>query len=86
MKNENPLLVPELREMLEVENTKVLRDFCETGHAAIVTELISAFYVRTTWEVFGHQTCRGAKIFSHPNDDFMFERLKLCGGTNPLAF
>lgn len=35
MKNKNPLLVPELREMLAAGESKTLRDFCESGHPAV---------------------------------------------------
>ncbi|MDY0170409.1 MAG: hypothetical protein RBS80_27945 [Thermoguttaceae bacterium] len=38
----NPLLVPEIRELLAEGNFDELRDFCEAGHPGIVAEFLSA--------------------------------------------
>ena len=77
MKNKNPLLVPELREMLAGGNIKALRDFCESAHPAYVAELISALSAEETWAVLGYvdlQLC--AEIFRHLDDDLMVEMIK----------
>ena len=76
MKNKNPLLAPELREMIAAGNDKILRDFCESGHPALVAEMISALSAEETWAVLGHvdlPLC--AEIFSHLDDDLMVEMI-----------
>ncbi len=77
MNNKNPLLVPELREMLTAGNTKALQDFCEGGHPAVVAELISALSAAETWAVLGHVDLQlRAEIFSHLDDDHMVEMIE----------
>lgn len=36
MKNENPLVIPELREMLAAGDSQTFRDFSESGHPAVI--------------------------------------------------
>ncbi|MGQ9588728.1 MAG: magnesium transporter [Planctomycetota bacterium] len=47
----NPLLVPELRELLAEGRAESLRQFCETNHPVIVAEMLSALEPREAWEV-----------------------------------
>ena len=42
MNNKNPLLVPELRDMLAAGDAEALKELCEAGHPAFVAGLISA--------------------------------------------
>ncbi|UCD77287.1 MAG: magnesium transporter, partial [Desulfobacterales bacterium] len=77
MNNKNPLLVPELREMLAAGNAKVLRDFCEGGHPAVVAELISALSAQEAWAVIGYVGLQlRAEIFSHLENDLMVEMIE----------
>ena len=77
MKNKNPLLVPELREMLAAGDTQTLKDFCEAAHPAAVAELISALSAAETWAVLGHVDLQlRAEIFSHLDDDLMVEMIE----------
>jgi magnesium transporter len=77
MKNKNPLLIPELREMLAAGNSQALRDFCEATHPAAVAELISALSAAETWAVLGHVDLPlRAEIFSHLDDDLMVEMIE----------
>ena len=45
MKNKKLLLVPELREMLVVGDSKALQNFRESGHPGVIAGLIFVFYV-----------------------------------------
>ena len=77
MKNKNPILVPELREMLATGNTKALRDFCESGHPGLVAELLSALSAEESWKVLAHLDLPlRAEIFSHLGDDLMVEMIE----------
>lgn len=77
MKNKNPLLVPELREMLAAGNTQALRDFCEDLHPAAAAELISALSAAETRAVLGHiELPLRAEIFSHLDEDLMVELIQ----------
>jgi magnesium transporter len=77
MNNKNPLLVPELREMLAEGNSTALQEFCEGGHPADVAELISALSAAETWAVLRHVDLQlRAEIFSHLDDDLMVEMIE----------
>jgi magnesium transporter len=77
VKNMNPLLVPELREMLTAGDAKALQDFCEGGHPAVVAELISALSAEEAWAVLGHVDLQlRAEIFSNLEDDLMVEMIE----------
>jgi magnesium transporter len=77
MNDKNPLIVPELREMLTAGNAKALRDFCEAGHPALVAELISALSAEETWAVLGYVDPQlRAEIFTHLEDDLMVEMIE----------
>ena len=77
MNNKNPLLVPELHEMLVAGNAKALREFCESGHPAFIAELISALSAKEPWAVLKHADLPlRAEIFSHLDDDLMVEMIE----------
>jgi magnesium transporter len=70
----NPLLVPELREMITTGNSEMLREFCEAGHPAVVAELISALSAQEAWEVLRRSDLPlRAEIFSHLNGEIQVE-------------
>ena len=74
MKNKNPLLVPELREMLASGDAKALQSFCEAGHPVIVAELISALSGEEARTVLMHaELPLRAEIFSHMDEDLQVE-------------
>lgn len=71
MIDQNPLLLPELREMLDANDDKGLRDFCRASHPAMVAELISVLTPEEVSVVLRHaDPPLRAEIFSHLNDDF----------------
>lgn len=74
MKKKNPLLAPELRELLKKGNTKAIRTFCETGHPAHVAELISALSASEAWQILQSVDYPlRAEIFSHMDEDLQIE-------------
>ncbi len=74
MKNKNPLLVPELREMLAAGESTTLRDFCKSGHPAVIAEFISALSSEEAWTVLRHaDPPLGSEIFSHLDEDLQVE-------------
>jgi magnesium transporter len=74
MKNKNPLLVPELREMVAAGDSKTLQDFCESGHPAVIAELISALSGEEAWAVLRHaDTPLRAEVYSHLDEDLQVE-------------
>ncbi len=64
MKNKNPLLVPDLCKMLAAGDSKLLRDFCESGHPAVIAELISILSGEEAWTVLRHADTPFAPRFS----------------------
>ena len=74
MIKKNPLLVPELLEMLQTGDSKSLRDFCESGHPAIIAEMISALSSEDAWKVLlNAESILRAEIFSHLDIDIQVE-------------
>jgi magnesium transporter len=70
----NPLLVPELREMIAGRDHDMLREFCEAGHPAVVAELISALSAEEAGEVLRHASLPlRAEIFSHLEGELQVE-------------
>ncbi len=66
----NPLLVPELREALAKQNALALREFCQSGHPALIAELISGLEGEEVWAVLHHtDPSLRAEIFSHLEPD-----------------
>ncbi len=71
MIDHNPLLLPELREMLATSDAEGLREFCRAGHPVMVAELISALTAEEVSAVLRHaDPPLRAEIFSHLADDF----------------
>ncbi len=78
MKNKNPLLVPELREMLAAGDSKTLGDFSESGHPAVIAELISAISGEEAWTVLRHADAPlRSEIFSHLDEDLQVEIISM---------
>lgn len=74
MTHKNPLLVPELREMLRQGNSQSLHYFCESVHPAVIAESISALSGEEAWSVIVHADPRlRAEIFSHLDQDSQTE-------------
>lgn len=70
----NPLLVPELREMITNGDAEMLREFCEAGHPAVVAELISALSAQEAWNVLRHAGLPlRAEIFSHLDEELQVD-------------
>ena len=77
MKNKNPLLVPELRELLAGNNAEVLHDFCASAHPAAIAELISALSWEEAWKVLLYaEPMTRAEIFSHMDEDLQIEMVE----------
>ncbi len=74
MKNTNPLLVPELRELLATKDGKTIRDLCETGHPANVADLISPLEPKEVWAILEYLNSElRAEIFRHLDEDVQIE-------------
>ena len=74
MQDQNPLLVPELREMLTAGDTAGLRYFCASGHPAIIAEMIAALSVSEAWAVLRHaEATVAADVFSHLDAGFQVD-------------
>lgn len=74
MKNKNPLIVPELRELLATGDSETLRKFCESGHPAVIAELVSALSSDEAWTVIRHaDPALRSEIYSHLDDDLQVE-------------
>ncbi len=70
----NPLLVPEIRELLEEGNFEELRNFCEAGHPANVAEFLSALPAGEAWEALRHVNhARRAEVFAHLDEELQTE-------------
>lgn len=70
----NPLLVPELQELIKSENTQVLQEFCVSAHPAIVAEFISDLTPQEIWFVLSQVDIQiRAEIFSHLDEDVQTE-------------
>jgi len=76
----NPLLAPELRELINEKKYEDLAQFCATVHPALVAEFISALKPEEIWEILNHlpASMRG-EIFSHLDEEVqmaMVDRLR----------
>ncbi|HON51230.1 MAG TPA: magnesium transporter [Candidatus Sumerlaeota bacterium] len=70
----NPLLVPELREILAAGDYDDFRDFCEDGHPAVIAELISPLSAEDIWNLLKHlKPNNRAEIFRHIEEDQQLE-------------
>lgn len=76
----NPLLVPELRELIETGNDSALRAFCEATHPAVIADLVSALQPREAWFVLRHAPLPlRAEIFSHLDENLQVELIAILG-------
>lgn len=70
----NPLLIPELREMIEKGDVESLRDFCEDLHPKLIAELISGLKPREVWSILSAlENHLRAEIFSNIDEDLQVE-------------
>jgi len=66
----NPLLVPELREMLATRNIEELQDFCDSTPPAIAAEFLGSLTSEEEWEILQNLSPEmRALIFSNFDDD-----------------
>ncbi|MBU0993783.1 MAG: magnesium transporter [Proteobacteria bacterium] len=66
----NPIIVPELRELILANKNAEIANFCRTGHPAIVAELISALSSKEVWQILKNaERPLRAEIFSHLDVD-----------------
>jgi len=73
----NPLLVPELREMLATGDIKAIQTFSKTGHPALVAEMISALPAVEAWEILRQAGLPlRSEIFSHMDEDLQIEIIR----------
>jgi magnesium transporter len=74
MPNKNPLLVPELRQMLAEGEFQGLKEFCDSVHPAEVAELISPLTAEEVWAIISHANPETrAWIFSELDEDIQVE-------------
>jgi magnesium transporter len=76
----NPLLIPELRELLASHNDEMVRQFCEQNHPEMVVDLIGELDTAEIWQVLNrvNSTLR-AEIFSYFDLD---RQVELVAGQN----
>ncbi|HDQ99078.1 MAG TPA: magnesium transporter [candidate division WOR-3 bacterium] len=74
----NPLLVPELREMVETGQVEALREFCETSHPVVVAEMLSALEPAEVWDVLRHASPETqVEVFTNLEEESQVEMLGL---------
>ncbi|MCA1810185.1 MAG: magnesium transporter [Lentisphaerae bacterium] len=73
----NPLLVPELLELLEDGRFDDIRLFCQSAHPGVVAEMLSALPEDKPWEILQQlpQPLR-SEIFSHLDDEIQSEMVE----------
>uniref|UniRef100_A0A7C4GGB2 Magnesium transporter MgtE n=1 Tax=candidate division WOR-3 bacterium TaxID=2052148 RepID=A0A7C4GGB2_UNCW3 len=72
----NPLLVPELRELVAEGQFEALREFCETTHPVVVAEMLSALEAAEAWEIMRHAApALQAEVFTNLDQDRQVELL-----------
>ena len=70
MEAKNPLLVPELRELIAAGDVTTLHEFCEAAHPAAIAELLAALEPKEAWTILLQTaTALRAEIFSHLDMD-----------------
>lgn len=76
----NPLLAPELRELLNEKSYGELCEFCDSIHPAQVAEFLSALNPKEIWEVLSHLSphLRG-EVFSHIDEEVQLEMIRTLG-------
>jgi len=76
----NPLLVPELREMIAAGDFKALLGFCEATHPAMAADLIFALSPSEARMELRHAEPRlRAEIFSHLDEDLQARMVQALG-------
>lgn len=76
----NPLLVPELRELISINDTESVRKFCEQTHPGTVAELLGGLDTPEIWQVLHMlEVPLRAEIFSHFDLD---QQVELSTGQN----
>lgn len=76
----NPLLAPEIRELLAEKNYDELCEFCESIHPAQLAEFLSALTPQEIWEILSHlQPSLRGEIFSHLDEDVQLEMIRTLG-------
>jgi len=76
----NPLLVPELRELLASNNVQGLQEFCTSSHPADIAEFLSGLETREIWEVLSRIDPRvAADVFVELDDDTQTAVIDLLG-------
>ncbi|MDH7599058.1 MAG: magnesium transporter [Sedimentisphaerales bacterium] len=82
MKTKNPLLVPELRELLDAGDPKAIQEFFESGPPALLAEFVSALSSEEAWAILRQARPQlRSEIFSHLDEDLQVEIVK--GLTRP---
>ncbi|HEY3966987.1 MAG TPA: magnesium transporter [Planctomycetaceae bacterium] len=62
----DPLLIPELREMLIENNTRAMREFCDVFHAGVVAENLEALPPADGWRILSEADwSRRAEVFKY---------------------
>ncbi len=73
----NPLLIPELRHALAKKDAQALREFCKSGHPALIAELVAGLTGEEVWAVLHYaEPVLRAEIFSHLEPDLQVEILE----------
>lgn len=76
----NSLLLPDLRQMLEENDTQGLREFCEILHPAAVAEVLQDLPTADVWKVLSHcGLVRQVEIFEHLSLALQVELTDLIG-------
>lgn len=74
----NPLLVPELRELVEQGQFERLKQFCETSHPVVVAEALSAMKPEEAWAILRHASpATQVEVFTHLDRDVQVELIDL---------
>ncbi|NLB63236.1 MAG: magnesium transporter [Fibrobacter sp.] len=80
MSQANPLLVPELREMLDTNDVENIKLFCEAEHPAIIADFLSALEPVEIFEILKHTNLQlQAKIISHLTEDTQVAVVEIMG-------
>jgi magnesium transporter len=70
----NPILVPEIRELLATDSLDVLREFVQSSHPETVAELLSALEPGEIWQVLSKlDPALASEIFVRFEDDIQVE-------------
>jgi len=74
----NPLLVPELREMLESRDFDEIREFCDATQPTIAAEFLGGLTPQEDWDILASLAPEArAMIFSHFDEDVRLKLIEL---------